>query len=221
MNGGGPQGITAGILEYLSQSNGNFDFLNNDDSYKFVDDASFMEIINMLSIGISSFNTKITIPTDIVDNYIPPQNLKTNDYLKRISDWSDINQMALNTDKTKYMIINFCSSFQFQTRLYANNTLLQQVNQTKLTGVIISDDLSWTANTAHIVKKAYKRMIILKKLYEFQVNMSDLLHIYIIYIRSILEQNSVVWSSSITCAESVSLEGVQKCAFRIIRKRIH
>ena len=218
VNGGGPQGITAGILEYLSQSNGNFNFLHNDDIYKFVDDASFMEIINMLSIGISSFNTRTTIPTDIVDNYIPQQNLKTSDYLNRICDWSDMNQMALNTDKTKYMIINFCSSLQFQTRLYAKSTLLNQVKQTKLLGVIISDDLSWSANTTHIIKKAYKRMVILKKLYEFQVNMSDLLHIYIIYIRSILEQNSVVWSSAITCAESASLERVQKCAFRIILK---
>ena len=61
-------------------------------------------------------------------------------------------------------------------------------------------------------------MVILKKLYEFQVNMSDLILIYIIYIRSVLEQNSVVWSSAITCAESVSLERVQKCALRIILK---
>ena len=38
------------------------------------------------------------------------------------------------------------------------------------------------------------------------------------YIRSILEQNSVVWSSSITCEESDALERVQKCALRIILK---
>ena len=126
--------------------------------------------------------------------------------------------MALNTDKTKYMIINFCTSLQFQTRLYLKDNLLNQVKQTKLLGVIISDDLSWSANTSNIIKKAYKRMIILKKLYEFQVNIQDLIQIYKMYIRSILEQNSVVWSSSITCAESDSLERVQKCALRIILK---
>ena len=218
VNGGGPQGVTAGILEYLSLSNGNFNFLNLDEIFKFIDDASFMEILNMLSIGISSFNTKITVPTDIIDNYIPPENLKTSDYLSKISDWTDRNMMALNTDKTKYMIFNFCSSLQFQTRLYVKDSLLSQVKQSKLLGVIISDDLTWTANTAFIVKKAYKRMIILKKLYEFKVNIYDLIHIYIMYIRSILEQNSVVWSSSITNAESASLERVQKCALRIILK---
>ena len=218
VTGGGPQGITAGILEYISQSNGNFSFLPNDEIFKYIDDASFMEIVNLLSIGISSFNSRIAIPTDIVDLYIPQQNLKTSDYLHNISDWSDLNQMALNTEKTKYMIINFCSSLQFQTRLYSKETLLSQVRQTKLLGVIISDDLTWSANTTFIIKKAYKRMIILKKLYEFEVNIQDLIHIYIIYIRSVLEQNSVVWSSSITCTESDALERVQKCALRIILK---
>ena len=116
------------------------------------------------------------------------------------------------------MIFNFCTSLQFQTRLYVKDFLLSQVRQCKLLGVIISDDLTWSANTSFIIKKAYKRMIILKKLYDFQVNIFDLIHIYIMYIRAVLEQNSVVWSSSITIAESASLERVQKCALRIMLK---
>ena len=177
-----------------------------------------MEILNMLSIGISTFNSKITVPTDIIDNYIPPENLKTSDYLSKISDWTDQNLMALNTDKTKYMIFNFCTSLQFQTRLYVKDSLLSQVRESKLLGVIMSDDLSWSANTSFIIKKAYKRMTILRKLYDFQVNIFNLIHIYIMYIRAVLEQNSVVWSSSIANAEIASLERVQKCALRIILK---
>ena len=115
-----------------------------------------MKTLNMLSIGICSFNSRITIPTDIVESYIPQQNLKTSDYLNKINEWSDQSQMTLNTDKTKYMIIIFCSSLKFQTRLYTKNTLLNQVKQTKLLGVIISDDLSWSANTSHIIKKPTK-----------------------------------------------------------------
>ena len=40
LNGGGPQGGTFGILEYLSQSNDNADNLNPEDRYKFVDDLT-------------------------------------------------------------------------------------------------------------------------------------------------------------------------------------
>ena len=59
-------------------------------------------------------------------------------------------------------------------------------------------------------------MTILRKLYEFDLPTPKLLQIYTLFIRSILEQSSVVWSSSITEEESNSIERVQKVALRII-----
>ena len=107
---------------------------------------------------------------------------------------------------------------QFQTRLYLENNILKQVKETRLLGVTLSDDLTWHRNTDNLVKKAYKRMIILRKLFEFNVELKDLLKIYILYIRSIVEQSSVVWASSITEEEKTKLERVQKIALRIILK---
>ena len=46
-------------------------------------------------------------------------------------------------------------------RLYLEDSLLQQVRQTRLLGVIVSDNLSWHANTANLVKRCYQRMMIL------------------------------------------------------------
>ena len=54
INGGGPQGATLGILEYLSQSNNSADFVDQEDCLKFVDDLTILEIVNLLTIGISS-----------------------------------------------------------------------------------------------------------------------------------------------------------------------
>ena len=56
----------------------------------------------------------------------------------------------------------------------------------------------------------------LLKLREFKVSRKDLITIYILYIRGILEQSSVVWSSSLTQEEKMSFERVQKSAIRII-----
>ena len=126
--------------------------------------------------------------------------------------------MKLNDDKTKYMVINYCSSMQYNTRLYLESSLLEQVTQTKLLGVIISDDLTWHANSASIVSKALKRMLMLRKLCEFKVSSQDLLHIYTLYIRSVLEQSCVVWASSITQQEILNIERVQKITLRIILK---
>ena len=122
----------------------------------------------------------------------------------------------MNCDKSKYMIFNFSRNYQFNTRLYIENTLLEQVTETRLLGVIIKDDLSWHANTENLVKRAYQRMMILKKLYSFNVPTENMVNIYVLYIRSVVEQSSVVWSSSITQGQEYDLERVQKVALRII-----
>ena len=56
LHGGGPQGGTFGILEYLSQSNDNADNVEEDDRFKFVDDLTALEIVNLLITQISSYD---------------------------------------------------------------------------------------------------------------------------------------------------------------------
>ena len=53
---GGPQGSTFGLQEYDSQSNDNSEFVPHNDKYKFVDDLSVLEIINLIAVGLSSYN---------------------------------------------------------------------------------------------------------------------------------------------------------------------
>ena len=57
IKGGGPQGATLGLLEYLSQSNHSADCVDIKDRFKFVDDLSILEIVNLLTVGIISFTT--------------------------------------------------------------------------------------------------------------------------------------------------------------------
>ena len=99
-----------------------------------------------------------------------------------------------------------------------DNNLLEQVRETRLLGVIISDNLKWHSNTKDIVTRCYQRMLILRNLYSFNIPVEDLVNIYCLYIRSVAEQSSVVWSSSITSGEEYDLERVQKVALRIILK---
>ena len=67
-----------------------------------------------------------------------------------------------------------------------------------------------------IVKKGYQRMLILHKLFSFKVSRKDMVNIYILYIRSILEFSCQVWHYSINEEEKQDLERVQKFALRII-----
>ena len=116
------------------------------------------------------------------------------------------------------IIFNYTHNYQFSTRMYIEDTLIEIVNQTKLLGCLISSDLTWWANTNCITTKAYKRLALIRKLYEFNVPLCDLSHIYTLYVRSILEFNCCVWHFSITKAESSDLERVQKVACKIMLK---
>ena len=216
--GGGPQGGTLGILEYKSQSNDNTDFLDEKEKFKFIDDLSILEVINLILSGISSYNVKQQVPSDISTGhkFFHSDHFKTQDYLNKISKWTIQKQMKLNSDKSNYMIFNFSKSNQFNTRLYMNENKLTQVNQTCLLGVIISDNLKWHSNTASLVKRCYQRMIILRNLSSFHVPIHELVNIYCLYIRSVAEQPCVVWSSSITSGEEYDFERIQKVALRII-----
>ena len=124
--------------------------------------------------------------------------------------------MILNQKKTKVMIFNFTENYQFSTRLTLKDEKLEIVDKAKLLGVIITDDLKWDTNTAFLVKKANTRMELLRKVATFSTSIEDKRNIYILYIRSILEQSCVVWNSNLTVENKEDLERVQKAAVRII-----
>ena len=114
------------------------------------------------------------------------------------------------------MVINFCDSVQFQTRLEIDNQLIEQVSEARLLGVNLSDTLKWHNNTHEIVKKGNQRICLLRNLVSYDIPKKDLLHIYTMYVRSVIEQSSVVWGSSITESEKSALERIQKCSLRLI-----
>ena len=130
-------------------------------------------------------------------------------------------KMALNEEKCKYMVFNYTRKYQFSTRLFLNQKKLDEVDECRLLGVILTNDLSFEKNTEKIVKNAYSRMIMLRKLSEFCIPTEDMLNIYILYIRSAAEQSCVVWHSSLTEEEHTDLERIQKVALRIILQDLY
>ena len=108
------------------------------------------------------------------------------------------------------------SNEKFATRLSINNTVLERKHASKILGVWISDDLSWTRNCQEICKKAYSRLSMLTKLKYVGVKIEDLVDIYILFIRSISEYCSVAYHSSLTGEQSRTLERIQKTCLKVI-----
>ena len=218
LSGGGPQGSTIGLLEYLSQSNTNTEGIPDRMKYKWLDDLTILEVVNLLTVGISSYNIKEHVPSDINTSnlYIEPRNLQTQQYINSISDWTEKMKMKLNHKKSSIMVFNFTEKYQFSSRLSMEETRLEFVQQCKLLGVIITSDLRWDENTKYLVKKANSRMELLRKLKCYNPPYSDLVNIYCLYIRSILEQSCTIWHSSLTQENITDLERIQKNALRNI-----
>ena len=160
LNGGGPQGGTLGIIEFLSQSNLNANSVPEDFRWKWVDNLTFVEIINLVNIGISSYLSKVQVQNDIDINkhYIAPENLETNKHLKYISDWTNTQKIKLNTKKSNNMIFNYTENFQFSTRMNINGGKIDTIEKTKLLGTIITNNLKRDDNTKEIIKKGNMRM---------------------------------------------------------------
>ena len=220
VKGGGPQGATLGLLEYLAQSNNSADCVPLKNRFKFIDDLSTLEIVNLLTVGLTMFNLKEQVPNDLpLENYfIPPEKLLSQTWLNEINDWTEKQKMKINEKKTKAMIFNFSKKFQFSSRLKLKGENIEFINETKLLGTIIQNDLKWNQNTRQLILKANARMELLRKVASFSTPIEDLKEVYILFVRSILEQSAVVWHSSLTEEESDNLERVQKTAIKIILK---
>ena len=218
INGGGPQGATFGILEYLSQSNSSADCVESDNRFKFMDDLTILELVNLATIGLSSYNFKQHVASDIPSHnqFIQGSQLKSQENMSKINQWTKQQKMKLNAKKTKNMIFNFSKKSQFATRILLENENLETVTSTKLLGTVITSDLKWTENTSYLVKKANARMQLLRSVATFSTNKEDLKIIYTLFIRSMLELNSNVWHSALTQENTQDLERVQKTAFKII-----
>ena len=97
-------------------------------------------------------------------------------------------QMVVNRKKTKAMIFNPSRNIDFQPFLYdPNGETIDYVQQTKLLGVIILEDLRTELNTKNIETKAYRRIWYLKRLIIHGCPIEDLVTVYVRQVRSVCE----------------------------------
>ena len=162
-----------------------------------------------LSGLLVEYNVHSHVPSDVgVDQlFLPPSEYAMQSYLEAISTWTTNNLMQLNEGKSNFMI--FSRTIQdFTTRLKLNDKKLDLLHETRLLGVIIQDNLKWDLNTEDICKRAFARVSMITKLKYVGVGDDDLLDVYCLFVRSLLEYCSVVWHSTLTKEQLAGLERV-------------
>ncbi|KAL2088252.1 hypothetical protein ACEWY4_015151 [Coilia grayii] len=143
-------------------------------------------------------------------------------YSKRVhqrsgeKDGSHLLTLALNIAKTKELILDFRRNKVAPAPLYINGESVERVETFKFLGVHISADLSWSANTTALVKKAQQRLHFLRVLRKEQLNTNLLVTFYRTAIESLLTYAVSVWHSNCTEADRKRLQRVTNTAQKII-----
>ena len=129
--------------------------------------------------------------------------------------WCSENNLALNTKKTREIIVDFRKHSTDPAPLYINGECVETVHTFRFLSVLISANISWTANITAVLKKAQQRLNFLRVLRKCKLNTNLLLTFYHTAIESLLTYCFTVWYSSCTAADRERLQRVVKAAQKI------
>ena len=184
----------------------------------FLGPLAFIANINDLRPPDSSLSVKYIDDTTILHSTNKPSEDKTlQDIIVYLNSWAQTNRMRFNITKTKEIVFNF--SRQNQTlppKLLLDNKEVEQVTEAKILGVIVRSDLKWNSHISSVIKKANKRLHLLRLCKRAGVGSLELITIYTSLIRSVLEYCAVVWHTSLPQYLHDDIEKVQKRALLTI-----
>ena len=123
----------------------------------------FVIIINDLSI-LDALLWKYVDDTTVSEIILKGQSSSAQEYVDSVVEWSADNRFQLNIDKSKEIRISFSKNNADLPPLFINGQELEVVQNAKLLGVTITDNLSWNLHINETIKKASKRLYFLDSL---------------------------------------------------------
>ena len=120
-------------------------------------------------------------------------------YINRLIEWTELNHMALNVQKTKCMYITTRQKREKMNDvfppLYVNNNVINEVSSHKVLGVTIDNDLSWGAHINDLSKRISKRTYQLSKIKNFLDEHSRKLF-FNAHILPLINYASTIWDGA-------------------------
>ncbi len=102
------------------------------------------------------------------------------------------------------------------TPITIDKTPVERVNSFKFLGVHITEDLTWSAHTDAVLKKAHQRLFFLRRLRKFGTSPSILRSFYSCTVESILTGCITAWFGNSTAGNRKALQRVVRTAHHIV-----
>ena len=123
--------------------------------------------------------------------------------------------MKINCDKTKFISFNPTEKFDFILEYERSGKIIETEEESKILDLILRNDL-WRSYTDSMIRKAYSRLWMIKRLKQAGASLEDMSDVYIKQIRSVLEFGVPVWNSALTKEEIHDIERVQSTFLHIV-----
>ncbi len=97
-----------------------------------------------------------------------------------LTKWCQENHLSLNIDKTKELVVDYRRQSREHTPITIDKTPVERVSSFKFLCVHITEDLTWSAHTDAVLKKAHQCLFFLRRLRKFGTSPSILRSFYIL-----------------------------------------
>ena len=137
--------------------------------------------------------------------------------LDRLNVYCREAKMAINQNKTKCMIFNRARNHNVMPELFLSpDKKIEVVEELKLVGYQLRSDLSTKSNTDYIVRRAWKRMWILRRLKAFGATEKEMLEVLRCQVLSVLQFAIPAWTTLLSKYESNRIESVQETGLYLV-----
>ncbi|KAI4904290.1 hypothetical protein NFI96_000159 [Prochilodus magdalenae] len=136
--------------------------------------------------------------------------------VQRLMNWCRTNNLPLNLDKTKEMVVDFRRTRRDHSPLNINGSTVEIVKSNKFLGVHLAEDLTWSLKTSTMTKKAQQCLYFLQRLRKAHFPPPILTTFYRGAIESILSSCITAWFGNCTASDRKSLQRVVRTAEKII-----
>ena len=147
---------------------------------------------------------------------LPRENNTMQDELDDLEVFTTQNLMSCNQQKTKILLFSRMKKYDFTPELMLGGQNIEVVEQMKIVGFQLRSDLKTISNTRYIIKKAYSRMWILRRLKALGAKRHRLIDVLQKQVLSVLTLGVPAWDCMLTEQERTDLTRVLKTGLRII-----